>query len=223
MIVQLILVGNPVNAEEMNQIDKTEPINSVSIEDNEVISEPITILETEDIDTFIDESQIQTEDIIGGEGVSTLALEDSPFSENNTTVTLDGLTASGTDFSGTDFKSIISQGTLREKGGYANGDYFGIQGGCFDGTYYYYCFLVKNANKVHIDSLIIWGTVNTSGAFTYGGIKTGLKDHLQHVNDLTYNKDTKKIAIVCCEKGYHNTIYTISAADLRNGNLSLTK
>ncbi len=48
---------------------------------------------------------------------------------------------------------------------------------------------------------------------------TGLLNPLRHVNDMTYNKDTQEIVIACCDTGYHNYVYTISAKDLRDEEL----
>lgn len=96
-------------------------------------------------------------------------------------------------------------------------NYFGLQGGCFDGTNYYFCFLKKNSSGTHIDSYIVKGTFDNDDKFNIKTKITGLKDTMQHVNDMTYNSDTGELVIVCSQTGYHNIVYTIPKADFVEG------
>lgn len=96
-------------------------------------------------------------------------------------------------------------------------NYLGLQGGCYDGANYYYCFLEKNTGGTHIDSRIVKGTYNASGELDVDVTVKGLRSAMQHVNDMTYNRDTEELVIVCSEDGYHHIIYTISKYDFQSG------
>ena len=203
-----------VKADTVSEV-KTQELSTEILEEKEIGNN--LFVENEPIDTFVDESQMPVFDE-NNSGISTFALDGTKFTESVKTIKLSGLTQSVPDFT-----SIATQAAIKSAGGYADSDYLGLQGGCFDGTYYYYAFMVKNSAEDHIDSCIISGKMSSSGAFTLSTIMTGLKSKLRHVNDLTYNKDTGKIVIACCEEGYHNFVYTITPANLRNGNKTFTK
>ncbi len=135
--------------------------------------------------------------------------QETIFPDVNINVTLKALTKSDTDFI-----DILDTTDLRIPGDVTN-YYFGLQGGCYDGQYYYYSFIVKNASGTQVDTRIACVEKNTDGSFSVVALNSGLIDPLQHANDMTYNENTDEIVIACCSE-YEQRICTISAEQLQN-------
>lgn len=113
------------------------------------------------------------------------------------------------------FEGIYPQSSLLALGNCTRG-YLSLQGGCFDGQYYYFAFLNKLNQDVEIDTFISCFEKNSSGDFVHVATKSGLHSMLRHANDMTYNPDTQEIVISCGNKNYENKIYTVKAVDLRS-------
>ncbi len=139
-------------------------------------------------------------------GATTYALQ------NRYTDSFETLTIKGKKASNTDFTDMLKPDDIRISSD-ASTDYYSLQGSCYDGTNYYFCFLVKDNNGNEIDARIVKGTINSSGVFKKTAMAKGLYSKLGHVNDMTYNKDTGKLVVVCCIENKHNLIYTISKDD----------
>lgn len=168
-------------------------------------------------DTCITEGQLPDEFYAIDESVSLYSLNPSIFTEKVDKIDLNGFATGSSDFT-----TVSTHQWLKDKCNYGDNVYLCLQGGCFDGHYYYYAFVVKDTKGNHVDSCIIWGTMDGVGVFVPKSGVTDLKTKLQHVNDLTYNEDTGEIVIACCETGYYNMVYTIPATTLRNGTKNFT-
>lgn len=167
-------------------------------------------LSMEDL-TFIDEGQLPIDTSSEDSSAVPYSLKSSLYTESADPISLAGFASTSPDFT-----DIAAQEDLKDAMGCSDDYYLGLQGGCFDGTYYYYGFLMKNSIGDTVDAGIVWGKMNTNGSLTNLSGMRNLLNTLHHINDMTYNKDTGEIVIACCETGYHHVIYTISAGKLRN-------
>ncbi len=138
--------------------------------------------------------------------------ENETFAENEISISLNGLHKSNTDF-----VDIIDKDDLRLPDDPSN-VFFGLQGGCFDGQYYYYAFIVKDhdlpSEAAEIDIRIVCVNKNFDGSFSIVALNSGFLGILQHANDMTYNANTGEIIIACCEN-YEQKVYSIEAEDLQ--------
>jgi len=132
------------------------------------------------------------------------------FTDSNKKITLNSFNSSEHNFVDIALKEHLTIDS--DLGNY----YFCLQGGCSNGEYYYFSFVVKNQSKQQVDSRILTCRRNSDGSFTKVALIYYLGDFLFHVNDMTYNSDTGEIAIVCCEKDHYSEVYTVAAEQLYN-------
>ncbi|MBR5428748.1 MAG: hypothetical protein IK118_10400 [Clostridia bacterium] len=102
------------------------------------------------------------------------------------------------------------------------GTFYALQGGCTDGTYYYYAFTVNIVNDQkkteQIDLYLVCATKNGDEPFSIISIKKNLLIPLHHANDMTYNSVNDEIVIAGCSPESRQTVYTVNAALVRNPN-----
>lgn len=109
--------------------------------------------------------------------------------------------------------------TAEEATAVKNGRYYGVglQGGCTDGTYFYYAFGVVDPDSTDVDTRIICASQLANGTFDVIKRSDGLMNIIHHAGDMTYNKNTDQVIICTSATGHHQRIYSISADKLRSG------
>lgn len=187
----------------------------------EIIDETVTI--NDKVDDLV-QAPIKLEEVYKHESEIDFMISDYPVEESGD-VELSGLNSgtfaesflngnyNGIDSSSPSFENIYNVSNLMVLGNCSRG-YLGIQGGCFDGEYYYFAFLNKY-NGITEDAFISCFTKNSSGSFVHVATKSGLHSIIRHANDMTYNSDTGEVVISCGEENYENRIYTVLAEELR--------
>lgn len=90
----------------------------------------------------------------------------------------------------------------------------GLQGGCTDGTYFYYAFVVVSEDSTPLDTRLVCAQKDSTGTFEVITRSDGLINKIHHAGDMTYNKSTDEVVICSSESGHHQEIYTISAEKL---------
>ena len=137
----------------------------------------------------------------------------STFTESVIPIDLNGIHKSNTNF-----VDIIDKNDLRLTDDPTD-VYFGLQGGCYDGEYYYYAFIAKDHDlppeNADIDIRIVCAIKNSNGTFSIVALNSDLLGTLEHANDMTYNENTGEI-IIACYKDNAQRVYSIDAEELQN-------
>ena len=106
-----------------------------------------------------------------------------------------------------DLKHLITN----RYGGSASDYYFGLQGGCTDGQYIYYMFIIKNVSTREIvDCAMEKCSVDANGLIVVNNSRIGLKA-IGHANNITYNAKTNQFIAVHNGSGTSNQLHLLSA------------
>lgn len=220
------LTDNDTEIENIGTIDSDIEIGDIT-DDTETKKVDIVYSDCIDADDGIVDGQVAAfpEDA----EISTLTIDDDMITENEMLINL-----KGADKGNTDFKELFKKTDLfvtyeeeNRRDDNPKTDYFIMQGGCTDGEYNYFAFIMKECvaekdenNETYyvtttMDTRIVCYKIDEPESTRKLRITTNLMDKLQHLNDMTYNSITGKIVIACCEAGYYQKIYTIDATDLQ--------
>lgn len=201
--VMLIMERKPeAEIVETTKQETTKPVVETTQETTEPeTKKPETVTKVfEDVDDFILDGQIAE-------------LPEDEFIPYEEEMTIDLLGLRYDEDS--DFKTLFTWKDLVLEND-ISGYYFGMQGGCTDGVYNYFAFIVKDINKNHVDTRIVCDKIEKDENYDGPYWTVGLKDDLQHINDMTYNSITGEIVMACCQSGYYQQIYTVPAAELQS-------
>lgn len=216
VMVSVMLLGASVSASavrfETEDIALTD--NDTEIENIGTIDSDIEIGDIEPIEEFVylegDILEGQIADVPDYGDANMLAANNTQKAEEEMTINLLGL---GYE-SNSSFKNLFTKNELLLSDDPTN-YYFGMQGGCTDGEYNYFAFIVRNALQEHMDTRIVCYKIDEPESSRILYWTTGLKSKLQHINDMTYNSITGEIVIACCKGGYYQQLYTINANEFR--------
>ncbi len=94
-----------------------------------------------------------------------------------------------------------------------------LQGGCTDGTYYYFSFILyeHGNDKTPYDTLFVCARKRADNSFEVLHRSFGLINVLLHSGDMTYNPITDEIIITTSKTPYHNIVQKLPASKARQG------